>query len=70
MNIERGVPIPHDHRWNYSKWHDVCCEMDKDDSVIVENLGEAKSLCYVLRYHGHKATQRKQTDGTYRVWKV
>jgi len=70
MKIETGIPIPPNHRTKKSRWFELAKEMEKFDSVRVNSVHEAKALGYVIRYYGHRAIQRKNKGGFYRVWKL
>lgn len=70
MKIETDIPPPVKANNAQSRWLELVHQMRPGNSVIVENKGQAGALAFVMRYHGKRATVRKRTDGTYRVWRI
>jgi len=70
LQIDRGIPLPHNHRKGHTKWLSVIRQMKNGDSILVKTMGEAKSLSFVLRSYGFLSSQRKQAEGGYRIWKI
>jgi len=67
--IEKNIPIP---QYN-GKHADLIQKMEVGDSVLCEDLRNAKSLYQVMKRKGWKSALRKVCDqgyGLYRVWRI
>ena len=62
--IEKHVAIP-----DRSKWGDIVTSMQIEDSVLLNNMNEARSLCRVMRKRQQKGLVRTTPDGV-RVWRI
>ena len=62
--VERGVPLP-----KFNRWRHLAAEMSAADSVVVENLNQAISLCYAIGQEGGTSAKR-QSGANYRVWRT
>ena len=72
IKIEKDIPVTPIGK--VSKYAHVAGKMEDGDSVSLPNQKEAQLVADALRRHknsrGYIAVQRKQKDGTYRVWKL
>lgn len=68
--IDSGVPCPPKVNAHESAWYELVYRMGGGDSCLVESRAQANALAFVIRYHGGRATVRKQESGKYRVWKL
>lgn len=66
--IERGIPIP--GRVFRSRYTAVLAEMQPTDSVLLDNQHEASHFMRLMRKQGMQRAQRRQADGTVRVWRT
>tara|TARA_R100001082_G_scaffold111253_1_gene94451 strand:+ start:1174 stop:1728 length:555 start_codon:yes stop_codon:yes gene_type:complete len=71
IKIEKDIPVT--PIGQVGKYAHVAGKMEDGDSVSLPNQREAQLMTNALRHknsRGYIAVQRKQKDGTYRVWKL
>lgn len=67
VKIEKNIPIPL-KRAMKSAYMDVVKKMGNGDSVVIKGATIASTLCASIRKAGKFASQRRVSEGEYRVW--
>lgn len=68
LKIQAGIPVPEPGRNNSTR--KAMSQMKIGDSIACEFHIEVMKLYSCGRNMGFKMIQRKQEDGTFRVWRV
>ena len=69
MKIEKNIPIITRRGWG--KYSTIVYKMEEGDSVLCKNYKEVYGMRRAIyNCKGYKPVERKQKDGTYRIWKV
>ena len=67
--IDKNVPVPSKTHFR-GRWDPVLKAMEEGDSISFATRKESDQLLSALRNKGFHNCVRKQSDGSFRVWKL
>ena len=72
IQIENNIPIPVEKGGNvkYKEVSDTFDEMQKDQSIIVDNVKVVNALRRYAKDRGSNICYRKLSQDQYRVWRI
>ena len=68
--IDKNVPIPNITLNKKGRWDPVVQAMEVGDSIAFNNRKESDQLLSALRNRGFRNCVRKESEHSYRVWKL
>ena len=68
--IDKNVPVPNIQLNKKGRWDPVVQAMEVGDSIAFNNRKESDQLLSALRNRGFRNCVRKESEHSYRVWKL
>ena len=66
--IDKNIPMPEGHE--LSTRNQVAGQMEVGDSMLIEDISKVVAVRTFLKKKDRTIAMRKQTNGTYRIWRL